>query len=54
MDVFYYILGICLLEEEINIMIDIIIPVYNAERFLKRCVDSIFNADKSDLEFDLG
>ena len=22
-------------------MIDIIIPVYNAERFLKRCVDSI-------------
>lgn len=41
MDVFYYILGICLLEEEINIMIDIIIPVYNAERFLKRCVDSI-------------
>ncbi len=29
---FYYILDICLLEEEINIMIDIIIPVYNAEK----------------------
>ena len=41
MDVFYYILDICLLEEEINIMIDIIIPVYNAERFLKRCVNSV-------------
>ena len=34
-------------------MISVIVPVYNVERYLKRCVDSIINQTYSDLEIIL-
>ncbi|MEI3218588.1 MAG: glycosyltransferase [Lachnoclostridium sp.] len=34
-----------------NPTVSIIVPVYNAERTLTRCIDSILNQEYTDLEF---
>ena len=31
-------------------MVSIIVPVYNAEQYLRRCVDSILNQEYTDFE----
>ena len=33
--------------------ISIIVPIYNAEKFIKKCVDSLLNQTKKELEFIL-
>ncbi|MDD6263953.1 MAG: glycosyltransferase family A protein, partial [bacterium] len=33
--------------------ISIIVPVYNAEKYLKKCLDSLVNQTKKELEFIL-
>ena len=33
--------------------ISIIVPIYNAERFIKKCIDSLLNQTKQELEFIL-
>lgn len=33
-----------------NILISIIVPVYNVERYLRRCIDSILNQSYTHLE----
>ena len=33
-----------------NIKYSIIIPVYNAEKFLKECLFSVLSSDRSDIE----
>ena len=40
-------------KEQKHILISIIIPVYNVEKYLKRCVDSILIQDKNDIEIIL-
>ena len=34
-------------------MVSIIVPVYNAEQYLRRCVDSILNQEYTDFELFL-
>ena len=34
-------------------MVSVIVPVYNAEEFLERCVESILNQEYKDLELIL-
>ena len=36
-----------------NVDISIIIPIYNAEKYLSRCLDSLVNQTKKELEFIL-
>ena len=36
-----------------NIDISIVVPIYNAEKYLKRCIDSIINQTKKELEIIL-
>lgn len=36
-----------------NIDISIIVPIYNAEKYLKKCLDSLINQTKKELEFIL-
>ena len=34
-----------MMEAERNMMISIIIPVYNVEKYLKTCIDSVIESD---------
>lgn len=40
-------------REVIKLMISVIIPIYNAERFLKECIESVINQTYKDLEIIL-
>lgn len=39
--------------KESEVLVSIIVPVYNVEKYLKKCVDSIINQTYSNLEIVL-